>query len=750
MNLNNQHSELQNRFPSHTLEDNIDIAKILRGLYQHKVVILLASFCTMTLAFLHSLTLQPQYTTSSMLQIKTQSNGNNGILSSLGLNSGQNSSIESELVLLKTRHILEPVIRENSLNISISPHYFPIFGEWVARHHQGVKLAKPFLGLHSYAWGGEEVEIKSFFAPPSEEGKNFWLIAGGNDTYQVYSIEKNLIMTGKVGKRTIAKNNPAISLELTSLKALPGTEFILTFQSPYKMVNSVSNRLKITKLVSELGSGMEDSGIIKLQFSGSNPKEVEHVLNTITNYAASKNLELKSREAQKTLNFLHQRLPDFKKNLEQAENALNQYYSSTGILSASQASQLIIQQLTDLTARLEALKEQKEELLQIYTPRYPEVIATEHRQTQMERKLKELRKKITTLPAAKQVEKNLEREVKIENKLYDALLNDIHQLEIIKAGLVGDIIVLDDATPAAKISKSKLAISSTGFLIGLFLSSTAIILKTLLTKTIEDVDQLENEVQIPVKAIVPFSKKQTMLEKMSKREGGMLNSIAAAPLILAKHDPKDIAIESLQSLRISLYITNLSATHRVIAVMGSLSGIGKSFVSLNLAQVLADSGKRTLLIDADIRKGRLHRALFQPKTSGLSEYLAGEASYEGLVRHIHDNLFFIPCGSHARHPIELLKSPLFHDLIQRTKNEFDQVIVDTAPILPIIDSVLIAPHCDIKLFVVGGSSDQLSDVKQAVKKVRAHGIEIDGIVFNHRKIIARYGSKYHYRYAYGV
>ncbi|HLB41636.1 MAG TPA: polysaccharide biosynthesis tyrosine autokinase [Gammaproteobacteria bacterium] len=746
MNITDQSSELKNRMSSAHLEDTIDLTKIFWHLHQNKWFIFAASICTFIIAFLYTFTLVPQYTTSVLLQI-TQSSTN--IMSNLGLKSAQESPTETELALLRTRYILEPVIRENKLNIKVTPHYFPIFGNWMARRHTDSDLAKSFLGLNSYAWGGEKVQVKYFSVPSKFEGQNFQLIVGKRGTYKVY-FQKELVITGKIGERSISLNYPGIVLDFVTLKAHPGTEFILSFQSPFKMVNQVSRTLKINRVASETNAGVSHStSIIQLELSGSDPEQIERILNAIVNYAVVKNLQIKSREAQKTLNFLSKELPILKKRLEHAENTLNQYHARTGTFSMNMSSQFLMHQFNSVMLSLEKMKIQKEELLQVYTPRYPLVIAAEHKQTQLENKLRDIKKQIIDFPAARQEEFNLERNVKIKNKMYDNLLSNMHQLEIVKAGLVGDIIALDAAAPSTVNPSNKMMIELVGFLIGMFLSSIILIIKSILTKTIEDADELENAVQIPVKSIVPFSKKQKQLEKMARQGVDVPNDISPLPLILAQHDPRDVSVEGLQSLRISLYITK-TMTHNVIAITGSLSGIGKSFVSLNLAYILADSGKRTLLIDADIRKGRLHRALFQEKKRGLSEYLAEEIGFEDLIRHIQGNLFFIPCGGHTRHPIELLKSQRFCDLIQQAKGEFDQVIIDTPPVLPVIDAILITRYSDINLFVVGGLSDQLDDVRQAVKKIRAHGIEIDGIVFNHRSPMARYGSKYaYYRYTYG-
>ena len=159
MNTVNQSNQSRNTMLSSYLEDTIDLSKIFGQLYQNKWIILFVSICTFMIAFLHTFTLQPQYTTSALLQVSAQSNN---IFGGMGLKSSQVSPTETELALLRTRFILEPVIRENKLNITLTPHYFPIFGAWMARRHQDSQLANPFLGLSSYAWGGEKVQIKYF------------------------------------------------------------------------------------------------------------------------------------------------------------------------------------------------------------------------------------------------------------------------------------------------------------------------------------------------------------------------------------------------------------------------------------------------------------------------------------------------------------------------------------------------------------------------------------------------------------
>ena len=698
----------------------------------------MTSIISCFIAFLYTLTIPPEYETSALLHVHQQTNSSM-MIGRLGFKAGGESVEDTQEALIKTRYILEPVIIKNNLHINASPHYFHRFGAWKARNYHGTGIAKPFLGLTSYAWGGEEIKLKQFAVPENDVGKSFRLIAGKKNTYQVYSSEGKLVLSGRVGEQAISITDPGLSLELTTLKARPGTEFYLSYRSPISIVSSLTRNLRISNIFGN--DPAQSTGIFQIIMTDSDSARVVNILNSILDVVVAKNAQANIQEAQKTLSFLEQRLPVLKENLEKSEDALNQYHIKINTLTMSMIGHVLMQQLETLTQTISRLKSQREELLQVYTPQHPLVIASLNKEEDLKKQLEKVKAEIRKFPLQNQTEITLLREAKIKNAAYIALLSNKEQLEIAKAGLSSNITILSNAVPAATIDNHPLLKILVGFLLGAFVSTIFVILRSALSQTIENSEHLEGELHIPVQSIVPFSKNQRQIEKTSRK---------GLPLVLAKQAPDDIAIESLRSLRVSLHIMFPSTTTRVVALMGSLSNIGKSFVSLNLSQVIADTGKRTLLIDADIRKGRLHHALHQPKTNGLSEYLEGQYDYEGLVRLIHDNLFFIPCGTYTNHPLELFQSQRFQDLLNYARRDFDQVIIDTPPILPVADSILIAKHCDTKLFVVSAAKDTFADVKQAIKKARANGIEIDGFVLNHRKPLLPYGSQSYLRYAYGT
>lgn len=750
MNGNQLIEPTSNMMPSFFKEDVLDLRKILMQLYRHIWFIISSAIIGFVVAFIHTISIQPQYQTSALIQINPTQTTNN--LFSLGFRPYSSvSPIESELALIKTRYILEPVVKQNSLNNIVQQNYFPVFGEWMARRYHDIGVAEPFWGLNKYAWGGEKIQIKQFTVPSDFQGQTFQLEAGKGNSFKLYSEQNKLILTGTVGEFSSSTIVADFHLHISKLEAHPGTIFFISHQSPLDVANVLASQLSMEQVTGS--NSNQNTGIMRLILKGSDPNRITHVLNAIVYYTIKKNSERKAKEAQTTLKFLHQRLPELKNSIYKAENDLNKYFAKSGIYSMELSNQLLIQDFLRTQQSLEQSKSQKNSLLQSYTSYHPLVISANQQEKDLQKKLFEIEKKFKIAPSVNQQGLNLEREVKIKDSMYQSLLNNMQQLEIAKAGIVSDIVALDDATPSILIPSKKKSVLAFGFLVGLLLASFVILIKNAMNKTIDDSEQLEDELQIPVQAIIPFSKKQKEMEKTSVRQMKILGKGFSLPLILAKEEPDDVAIESLRSLRISLHIMKPSVTHQCIAIMGSMSNIGKSFVALNLSQVLADSGKRTLLIDGDIRKGKLYQALRQPKSNGLSEFLAGKSNGSDIIHQVNNNLFFISCGKSSNHPIELFQSERFHSFIVKMKQEFDHIIIDTPPILAVIDPILIASRCETKLFVVNATKDYLSDVKQAIKKAQAHGIMIDGLVFNHRQpymLYYGYGTRYYsYRYAYG-
>lgn len=197
--------------------------------------------------------------------------------------------------------------------------------------------------------------------------------------------------------------------------------------------------------------------------------------------------------------------------------------------------------------------------------------------------------------------------------------------------------------------------------------------------------------------------------------------------------------ERLRTLRSRLYQIRATRELKRIVVTSALPAEGKTFIACNLAQIIVrQADRRVLLIDADMRCPRLHYALGAPKGPGLTEYLRGEVRLEEIVQHGgHENLCFIPAGAEVSNPGELAASQSLKRLLQLVSPMFDWVILDTPPVLPVSDAVVMADDVDGVLLVVRAAATHFEDAQKASREFRNKNLL--GVVLNQANESKKYG-----------
>ena len=234
---------------------------------------------------------------------------------------GGDTPSESEIEVLKSRFVLGEVVKAEHLDIIVTPVYFPIIGQAIARRYTPSMenenpLNKPFIDFGKFAWGGEIVTIERFQLPDNLINTQYTLVAGQAGQYQLL-LNDQVVLEGQVGE-SAASANQQVRLFISELRARPGTEFILSRQPLVTAVQSLTNRLS----VSERGS---KTGILSLSLTGPDKDSNAKELNAITQRYLYQNVERVSAEAQNSLDFLEQQLPAVKEELELSENKLNRY-----------------------------------------------------------------------------------------------------------------------------------------------------------------------------------------------------------------------------------------------------------------------------------------------------------------------------------------------------------------------------------------------------------------------------------------
>jgi len=282
-------------------------------------------------------------------------------------------------------------------------------------------------------------------------------------------------------------------------------------------------------------------------------------------------------------------------------------------------------------------------------------------------------------------------------------------------------------------------------LLGLIASLAVVWIKRSLRVMVEYPETIETKLGLPVYATVPHSKNEVGIVKRAK------NSQAGE--LLAVTDPEDDAIESLRGLRTTIHFALIDATHNSILMTGSSPGIGKSFISKNLGAVLAQSGKRIVIIDADLRKGHINKEFGLRREIGVSEYVAGTVKLEDIIQPTSvPNLWVVSTGQIPPNPSELLMHQRFEQLLDQLGRQFDTLIVDAPPILAVSDAAIIGRLTGATLMVARAGHHPIAELEQSVKRLNHAGVQVKGFVFNDLNIERqryRYGYKgYVYKYSY--
>ena len=467
------------------------------------------------------------------------------------------------------------------------------------------------------------------------------------------------------------------------------------------------------------------------------------MLDEISRQFVRQNIERNAAEAANSLDFLREQLPGVKADLEKASSQLNAYKMKSKSVDVAAEAQSVLQQSVAIESKLTELRFQQAEMDRKFTRQHPSYKALLQQIDELGRQRGQLSSQIRDLPETQQEVLKLTRDVEVGTQTYSRMLNKIQELDVVRAGTVGNARIIDSAAVdlRAPVAPKKALIVMLATLLGALLASGFVLARRALNRGVESPEEIE-KLGLPVYATVPLSEQQRFLEaELQKRSHG-----EAVPLLTSQH-PHDLAVEALRSLRTSLHFAMLEARNNCIMISGPSPGVGKSFVSANLAAVIAQGGQRVLLVDADLRKGHMHRMFgVSSEHDGLSNLLARDSTYEKAVHATEvPGLSFVPRGRIPPNPSELLMHPNFAAFLERACTEYDLVLVDTPPLLAVTDAAIVGRLAGTALIVTRFGVNPAREIDVTVRRFAQNGIEVKGAIFNGlEKRASAYG-----RYGYG-
>ena len=732
-------------------DDEIDLIALLLTLLRGWKTILACALLGLALGITYSRYVQPTYQTDALLQIDEKSKGIAALGADISDLVGESTSAaETERELINSRMVLEPVVDKLYLDIQVNN---PEIGalDRIAQSDIPTQTSTD-KGVFLKTTNGL-VHISNFEVPRVYQNKPF-IITKTNNGFEL-TIENNGIVElykGNIGTATTIKTPEGIiKIFVDSLPSVGHQINVIQLSKP-SAIDSLIKNLTVT----ERG---KQTGIVQLTLTGNDQQQVSRVLANIVQSYVDQNLARGSEQTTTTIKFMESQIPQLRQKLQQSEEAFNKFREQYGTIDVSKEAEILLEESSRIEMQLSELKLKQAELLTYYTAEHPLVIQINDQLAVLNERRQQIKDTVAGMPEVQRQFLQLSQDMDINREIYLAMLKNYEQLKIARAGEIGYVRVVDMPMNTFKpVAPKKPVIWVLSLVLGVVLGSILTLLKSLMRNTVKDPERLEEKTGVPVIATIPRSKISINLMKNNKN----------SRRLLAMVDHDGLSYEGIKSLRTSLMfamppISKVATIFgeldkdkdfkqgKIIVISGEAPGVGKSFISSNLAETFSQLNKKVLIVDGDMRRGELHKIFTISQSNGLGDFLTETDA--ALSNFIHPTSFefidFMPRGKHPHNPASLLSTDKFANMLVQLVAIYDYIIIDTPPVLAVSDAIITAQYADKVLMVTRYNHSIEGQLAYAVKQMNKANITVDGIVLNDmvQGITSKYS--YHYSYAYG-
>jgi len=570
-------------------------------------------------------------------------------------------------------------------------------------------------------------------------------------------------------------------------------KYYFYFIDPVTLANRYRSMLSVTPIE-------EEASLVTLTTTGSVPMQEANYLNKLMEVYIKFGLEVKNQTAEQTIDFIEKQLGTISDSLHIAESNLENFrlinklidISLEGIMIQSKLEQIdaektklmlqksyyeylkeyieskknnedivapYIMGVTDqllirLVNEFSLFQQQKKQLaMNLYESAEPlkimevNILTTriaisenindglkniENSLADADKRLTDIEKEIRKLPSTERQMINIQRKFDINNTVYTFLLEKRAEAGIAKASNVPDNRIIDNAGSfsSSRIKPKERQNFIMALVLGLFFPILGILFIVYFNNKIIDKKDVEKGTNAPVIGFISHNKLKTEVP-------------------VAKNSGSSLA-ESFRSVRINLKYFLKDIECPVISVSSTITGEGKTFVSANLAVIIASLGKKVLLVGLDLRKPRIHKILGISNETGISTFLIGQEKFDNILFKTEvGNLWYVPSGPIPPNPAELIESTAMREFITKAKKQFDYIIIDTPPVAVVTDSLLISPQTDLYIFVVRQRYTSKNTLELIEELHRNENIERISILINDISLSGYYGYGLRYGYAAG-
>ena len=572
-------------------ENEIDLGNYLRiFLMQSKIFLgVVATIVILWIAYF--MTATRVYNVESLLQVESSNYPNSESLSSAFImgDAGDSTTLENQIVLYDTRSNMLELI--SSLNLQVS-----------------LKKKNDF----------DSIKFESFeYEMQSEDFKNFLILLNTDGTFNISSNGESLVENAELG---IEHNFDGLKVKVLEARLDENEEYELTFYSKNYMAEFLQDSLIVSSLRTSR-SLISSGGLIRVSMDSDDPELAIKIINKANDIFINDGVRVKSQKASKAISFIDERLLTLEQSLDRSKEELNSFQRENKSVNVDLETETILQSLTEAQKQLTELELEEATIQGTYTSTNPQFLNLQAQKNLLNNQISEIERRISVLPQSQQQYIDLYRDVEISQQLYTELQNKKLNYAIVEASTLGNVRVVDQAYTNELVSpllSSSIAI----FLLALIAGVIVALIRGLFFTPLSNPAEISDMgVEIPLVGVLPKG--------------------------LADPDDNDIErmSQSLESL--ILNINNLKEEKRsetcVVLITSPTASNGKTFVSNQLSKKLSSLNHKTLLIDADFKRGDQHKN-FDKDTITQSEFkfnkIDGSEMFDNFK--IDENLFFIP------------------------------------------------------------------------------------------------------------
>ncbi len=667
------------------------------------------------------------YATSATLKIEEKKSEFSDLVGIINNNDRGPSKIQSEIFVLQSRTLILNAIKDLDCRVS-----FFISGRVRTSDVYPQKLLDiDFLHFDSVNFFRDIITFK----PVSPGSFDLSFKNNGKVIHKIYSYNTPIT----IANTSFSIKNPG---ELAR-----NTIFMFKFNTPEDFVGRVKGGLHTNEVV-------KNSNIISLQETDSNPQFAADILNAIMREYLSYDKSQKTLSATNMIKFIDNQLETLSNSVKGSGNSIEKFKANSKIMDVTSATELEFSQVKEIGSQRQILKLQliaidqlkdqiakdkdkvslnlnlegvidpllsgliqsldnllverntllktynpnsqairdiDEQILQVKNAALNNIDATSVRINKnisyLDSQIEKVNAKIATLPAAERDLINLKRDFEINDKVYSFLSEKRLDAQISRSAIVPGAAIIEPAEANfSPVSPEEHTIHRTALVIGFAIGLGLIVLIRILNPYIYDKETVESLTTIPIIGVI-------------RKFPDEIDDDNTQILALAR--PKSIFAESVRSVRTNLNFIASEKSSKIICITSEVAGEGKSFIAVNLSSTLSLIDKKIILIAADLRRSRLHKTFNLPNDKGLSNYLANQCEEDDIIRHTSQpNLDILLSGPVPPNPSELLHSKRMNELIEKLGKRYDIIMIDTAPIGLVSDSIPLIRMSDINIFVI--------------------------------------------------